>query len=91
VDVAERVTTTVQGIGGGPEGQGYGSIPTQSPGEASGLYREDNDLFKEYRDTSPATASYNSPLPAGNTSSTSTGAAKHTAPKKDDWDDWKDF
>jgi len=91
VDVAERVTTTVRGIGGGPEGQGYGSVPTQSPGEASGLYQEDDDLFKEYRDTSPATTSYNSPLPAGNTSSTSTSATKHTASKKDDWDDWKDF
>jgi len=91
VDVAERVTTTVRGIGGGPEGQGYGSVPTQSPGEASGLYQEDDDLFKEYRDTSPATTSYNSPLPTGNTSSTSISAVKHTAPKKDDWDDWKDF
>ena len=91
VDVAERVTATVRGMGGGPEGQGYGSVPTQHPGETPGLYQDDDDLFKEYKDTSPTTTSNNPPLPGGNTSSTSTSTVKSTAPKKDDWDDWKDF
>ncbi|KAF9651074.1 ArfGap-domain-containing protein [Thelephora ganbajun] len=91
VDVAERVTTTVRGISGGPERQGYGSVPTQYSGETSGLYQDDDDIFKEYKDMSSTTTSYNPPLPSGNTSSASTRTVKHTAPKKDDWDDWKDF
>ena len=91
VDVAERVTTTVRGISGGPEGQGYGTVPTQHSGESPGLYQDDDDLFGEYRDTSPATPSYNHPPPAENATSTSASTAKSSAPKKDDWDDWKDF
>lgn len=91
VDVAERVTTTVRGISGGPEGQGYGSLPTQRPGESLGLYQDDDDLFKEYKDISPTTTSHNPPLPAGSTSGTSTSAAKPTPPKKDGWDEWNDF
>lgn len=89
VDVAERVTTTVRGVSGGPERQGYGSVPTQYSGETSALYQDDDDLFKEYKDASPTTSS-NPPLPTGNTS-TSASTAKHTASKKDDWDDWKEF
>jgi ADP-ribosylation factor GTPase-activating protein 1 len=90
VDVAERVTSTVRGISGGPEGQGYGSVPTQYSGETSALYQDDDDdLFNEYKDTNPATTS--NPLPAGNTTGTSTSSVKPTAPKKDDWNDWKDF
>ena len=88
VDVGERVTTTVRGISGGPERQGYGSVPTQYPEETSGLYQDDNDLFGEYKDMSPTTTSSNPPLPAGNTS---TSTVKPTAPKKENWDDWKDF
>lgn len=88
VDVAERVTTTVRGISGGPEGQGYGSVPSQHPGESPGLYQDDDDFFKEYKDISPITTSHNPPLPAG---STSTNAAKPTPPKKDGWDEWNDF
>lgn len=91
VDVAERVTTTVRGISGGPERQGYDSLPIQYSGEISGPHQDDDDLFKEYRDSSPTGTSTNLPLPAGNTSSTSTSTVKPTAPKKDDWDDWKDF
>ena len=92
VDVAERVTTTVRGMGGGPEGQGYGSVPTQYSGETSGLYQDDDDLFGEYKDANPTTSSHNTPLPAGNTSSTSTSTSvKPSPPKKDEWDDWKDF
>jgi ADP-ribosylation factor GTPase-activating protein 1 len=90
VDVAERVTTTVRGISGGPERQGYGSVPTQYSGETSAPYQDDDDLFKECEDTSPTTSSHNPPLPAGNTSSTSTNTVKPTTPK-DNWDDWKDF
>jgi len=72
--------------------QGYGSVPTQSPGEATGLYQDDDDLFREYKDMSPAATSHNNPhLPAGNTSNASTSTVKPTAPKKDDWDDWKEF
>ena len=89
VDVAERVTTTVRGMGGGPEGQGYGSVSTQYSGETPGLYQDEDDIFKEYKDTSPTATSNDHPLPAGSTSSTST--VKPSAPKKDDWDDWKDF
>lgn len=88
VDVAERVTSTVRGINGGPEGQGYGSVPTQYSGETSALYQDDDDLFNEYKDTSPTTTSNNHPLPAG---STSTSTAKPSASKRDDWDDWKEF
>jgi ADP-ribosylation factor GTPase-activating protein 1 len=92
VDVAERVTTTVRGISGGPERQGYGSIPTNQFGVmSSGLYQDEDELFKEYEDTSPTTTSSNPPLPAGNSSSTPTNTMKTAAPKKDDWDDWKDF
>ena len=91
VDVAERVTTTVRGISGGPEGQGYDSVPTQHSGETSEIYQDDDDLFKEYKDTSPTTTSHRPPLPAVNTSSTSTSTVKPTAPKKDGWDDWNDF
>ena len=92
VDVAERVTTTVRGISGGPERQGYGSVPAQYSGESSGRYQDgdDDDIFKEYKDTSPTTTT-NPPLPTGSTSSTSTNTVKPTGPKKDDWDDWKDF
>lgn len=85
VDVAERVTTTVRGISGGPEGQGYGSVSTQYSGETSGLYQDEDDLFQEYEDTGPTTTSGKSPLPAGNTS---TSTVKPSAPKKDDWEDW---
>jgi ADP-ribosylation factor GTPase-activating protein 1 len=95
VDVAERVTSTVRGISGGPEGQGYGSVPTQYSGETSALYQDDDDLFGEYKDMDPATTSNNPPHPAGNTSTTSTSAstntAKSTTHKKEDWDEWKDF
>jgi len=84
VDVAERVTTTVREMGGGPEGQGYGSVPTQYSGETSGLYQDDDEIFKEYKDTSPTTTSHNHPLPVGNASSTSSSAVKPTAPKKGD-------
>jgi ADP-ribosylation factor GTPase-activating protein 1 len=91
VDVAERVTTTVRGMGGGPEGQGYGTVPTQRSGEIPGLYQDEDDFFSEYKDTSPTTTSNDLPLPAGNTSSASTSTVKPTVPKKDDWDDWKDF
>ena len=91
VDVAERVTTTVRGISGGPERQGYGSVPTQYPEETSGLYQDDDDLFKEYKDSSPTETFSNPPLPAGNSSGTSTSTAEPTASKKEDWDDWKDF
>lgn len=91
VDVAERVTTTVRGISGGPERDGYGSVPTQYSGETSSPYQDDDDLFKEYRDTSPATTSFNPLLPAGSSSNTSTSTAKPNVPKKEDWDDWKDF
>ena len=91
VDVAERVTTTVRGVSGGPGRQGYDSVPTQYSGETSGLYQDEDDLFKEYKDTSPTTSSHNPPLPAGGTSSASTSTVKPTTPKKDDWDDWKDF
>ena len=87
VDVAERVTTTVRGISGGPEGQGYGSVPTQHSGETSGLYQDDDELFKECEDTGPTTTSSNPPPPAG----VSTTAAKPTTSKKGDWEDWKDF
>ena len=91
VDVAERVTTTVRGMSGGPERQGYGSVPTQYSGETSGLYQDDDEFFKEYQDASPTTTPSNLPLPSENTSSTSTSAVKPPAPKKEDWDDWKDF
>jgi len=80
VDVAERVTTTVRGMGGGPERQGYGSVPTQHSGETSDLYQDDDDFFKEYRDAGPAT-----------TSNTSTSTVKPVSSKKDEWDEWKDF
>ena len=90
VDVAERVTTTVRGISGGPEGQGYGSVPTQHSGETSEPYQDDDDLFKEYKDTSPTTTN-DPPFPAGNASGASASTVKHAAAKKDDWDDWKDF
>lgn len=85
VDVAERVT---RGISGGPERQGYGTVPTQYSGETTGLYQDDDDLFKEYQDMDSTTTSSNPPLPAGNTSTTSTSTAKPTTPKKDEWDDW---
>jgi len=91
VDVAERVTTTVRGVGGGPERQGYGSVPTQHSGETSELYQDDDDLFKEYKDTNPISTSHDSPLPAGSTSGTSASTVKPAAPKKEGWDDWKDF
>ena len=71
-------------LGGGPERQGYGSVPTQYSGETSALYQDDDGLFKEYKDASPTTSS-NPSLPTGNTTSTST--TKHTASKKDDWDE----
>ena len=90
VDVAERVTSTVREIGGGPGREGYGAVPTQYSGETSGLYQDEDDFFREYKDTSPTTTS-NPPLPAGSASSTSTSTAKPAVPKKDDWDDWKDF
>jgi len=91
VDVAERVTTTVRGLGGGPEGQGYNSVPTQHSGETSDLYQDEDDFFREYKDMSPSTNSNDGLISAGNTPTTSTSTAKPTAPKKDDWDDWKDF
>jgi len=91
VDVAERVTATVREVSGGPERQGYGSVPTEHPGETSGLYQDDDDLFKEYKDVSPTATSSNLPPPAGNPSSISTSMVKPTTPRQDDWDDWKDF
>ena len=91
VDVAERVTTTVRGISGGPERQGYGSVPTQYSGETSALYQDDDELFGEYKDMSPTTTSDNPPLPAGSAGSTPNSTAKPTAPPKGEWDDWKDF
>lgn len=91
VDVAERVTTTVRGIGGGPEGQGYGSVPTQRSGETADLYQDEDEFFNEYKDMDPTTTSHNPPAHVGSTSNTSAGAVKPTAPKKDNWDDWKDF
>ena len=92
MDVAERVVTTVlvRGIGGGPERQWYGSVPTQHSGEFSGQYQDsdDDDIFKEYKDMSPTTTSGPS-LPAGSTSSsTSISTVKLTAPKKDDRKDF---
>jgi len=89
VDVAERVTTTVRTLGGGPEGQGYGSVPTHHSGETSGLYQDDDGFFNEYKDTSPPTTSNDPLISAGSTSSTST--VNPSGSKKDDWDDWKDF
>lgn len=82
IDVAGGVTSTVRGMSGGPESQGYGSVPTQHSGETVGLYQDDDDLFKEYRDsTTPPTGSTSSDI----------NAVKPTAPKKDEWDDWKEF
>ena len=91
VDVAERVTTTVRGLNGGPEGQGYGSVPTQHPGETGGLYQDDDDFFNEYKDMSPATTSNDPLISAGSTSTTSTSTGNPNSSKKDAWDDWKDF
>jgi ADP-ribosylation factor GTPase-activating protein 1 len=90
VDVAERVTTTVRGVSGGPERQGYGAVPTQYSGETSALDQDDDDFFREYKDMSP-TATSNPPLPAGSTGGASNSTAKPTAPQKDEWDDWKEF
>ena len=87
VDVAERVTTTVRGLGGGPEGEGYSSVPTQHSGETPELYQDEDDFFKEYKDMSPAASPSNPLISAGSTSR----MVQPTAPKKDDWDDWKEF
>ncbi|KAF9057915.1 ArfGap-domain-containing protein [Panaeolus papilionaceus] len=97
VDVAGTVggvvgTVRERVIGGpGPSRAGYGHVSMMSPGDAdesSGLYHDDDDLFTEYRGTTPATSNFTN---ATNTTATTTKAAP--AKKTFDWEDdeWKDF
>ncbi|PPQ65364.1 hypothetical protein CVT24_011474 [Panaeolus cyanescens] len=97
VDVAGAVGGVVGTVrervagGSGPSRAGYGHVSMTSPGDAdetSGLYYDnDDDLFTEYRGTTPATTNF------GNTHNAATTTTKAAPAKKSsDWDDeWKDF
>lgn len=92
VDVAESVGGVVGTVKdkftGAP--RGYGSLPMEHDTETSGLYHDDDDLFKEYD------SSQHYGQPSGHTRTASTASASAAVPssssaKKDDWDEWKDF
>jgi ADP-ribosylation factor GTPase-activating protein 1 len=89
VDVAEQVGGVVDGvkerIGAGPEQEGYGSLSVRDhEGETSALYHDDtDDFFSEFSDAHPKDEHYAKP--------SATTSASPTGPKKDEWDEWKDF
>jgi ADP-ribosylation factor GTPase-activating protein 1 len=85
VDVAEHVGGVVDGVKekiAGPEKSGYGSLAQENDGESSALYHDDtDDFFTEFSDGHKQEEYHAAP--------TTSGAPP--VPKKDEWDEWKDF
>jgi ADP-ribosylation factor GTPase-activating protein 1 len=85
VDVAEHVGGVVDGVKeriAGPEKSGYGSLAQENDGESSALYHDDtDDFFTEFSDGHKQEEHH--------AASTISGAP--SVPKKDEWDEWKDF
>jgi ADP-ribosylation factor GTPase-activating protein 1 len=88
VDVAEHVGGVVDGVKGriaGPESAGYGSLAQEHDGETSGLYHDDtDDFFTEFSD------GHHTEEPQTIQSASTTDGAP-VVPKKEEWDEWKDF
>jgi ADP-ribosylation factor GTPase-activating protein 1 len=85
VDVAEHVGGVVDGVKeriAGPERSGYGSLAQDHDGETSALYHDDtDDFFTEFSGVHETEQHI--------TPSASTRAP--AVPKKEEWDEWKDF
>ena len=85
VDVAEHVGGVVDGVKGkiaGPERSGYGSLAQEHDGETSALYHDDtDDFFTEFTEAHKQ----------GEHHGTATKTGAPAVPKKDEWDEWKDF
>jgi len=88
VDVAEQVCGVVDGVRekiAGPERSGYGSLAQEHDGETSALYNDDtDDFFTEFSSAHKTEEQHNTPP-------TAAAVAGPAVPKKDEWDEWRDF
>jgi ADP-ribosylation factor GTPase-activating protein 1 len=88
LDVAESVGGVVDSvkdrIGAGPSASGYGALRLEAEGETSGLYHDEGeDSFVGGYNFAGSQPEQHSPFTPRSLSM--------PTPKKDEWDDWKDF